>query len=112
MNWMLVFIWAVAGFCVVCGIWSATNTTRTVRMNRRIRAQWSAEAPPVESVDVVLKTGERLTVEPFLMQRAWIWGVPVPTPDLVEEILIPELPPWTQLIPVPPTDLHVLREEH
>jgi hypothetical protein len=105
-------MWAIALFCVVCGVLTAIVTRRTVKANRAIRAEWAAEAPPVGPVDVVLRTGERLTVEPILMHRAWIWGVPVPRSSLVEEILIPELPPWTQLIPVPPPAHEVLREEH
>lgn len=112
MIWVNILAWAFALLCLVCGIISVINTRKTLRTGRRIRAEWASEAPPVQPVDVVLRTGERLTVEPILMHRAWVWGVPVPMPDQVEEILIPELPPWTQLIPVPPPDHEVLREEH
>ena len=102
MNWLAILTWGGALVCVACGVISVVQLKRQLRSQRRLQAFWATEAPPVDPVDVVLKTGETVTVAPTNVHRAWVWEVRVPANiDQVEELVVPHLPPYTSITPIP-----------
>lgn len=112
LNWLLLFIIVCSLFIAVMGVISAFTWRRLKRNIALIQAHWLDEATPVEPVEIVLRTGERVWVKPVNPHKGWYWTVPVPAePDMVEEVIFPDLPPWTNLIPVPPS-IQALREGH
>lgn len=97
-------IWVCVVFCLLAAVSATWSWRRTLRSCRRMRALWTDEAPPVEPVEVVLKTGEKVRVQPTNVHKAFVWQVRMPAePDLVESIDVDTLPPWTNLVPIPPS---------
>lgn len=94
-------IWISAAFALVTVVANAWNWRRARRYRIDIEKHWSDEAPRVPPVQVKLKTGDTLTIAPTNVHLAWIWLLPVPvSPDEVDELIMPELPPFTQIIPI------------
>jgi hypothetical protein len=76
---------------------------RMKRTIRRLKALWAEEAPPVPPITVTLKTGDTIELAAVDVHKAWVWFVPMPfEPDQVDYIDMPDLPPWTSVVPVPP----------
>jgi hypothetical protein len=98
-----VVTWVSLAWCLVMAVVSTWLTIRNHRANRKLASYWQRQAPPVPPVRVRLRTGETLTVQPDGPQQTWTWFVRMPRPELVDEVEIPELPPWTSVIPVPDT---------
>lgn len=97
-----IVIWISAGICLVAALSATLSWRKTMRSVRRMQALYSSEAPPVPLVEVRLKTGEIVHVQPIEPHRQYVWKVPMPAaPNEIDEIVIPELPPWTQLTPWP-----------
>jgi hypothetical protein len=102
MNWLTAFSWAVALLCLVCGVFAVVNLRRQLRAHKRLQAYWATVAPPVDPVDVVLKTGETLTVKPTNVHQAWVWEIEIPVNhNQIDELVIPVLPPYTSVVPIP-----------
>ena len=102
MNWFLIFDWTVVIIILIMGVMSTWAWRRTLRNVDRLKLLFAEEAPPVGDVQVHLKTGEVVTVKPIEPHRAYIWMVPMPcSPMEVDEIVMPEIPPWTEIVPVP-----------
>lgn len=93
--------WAAVAWCLVCAV-AATHLYRRARRHARVlQRYWQQQAPPVPPVRVLLKTGEVLDVQPTEVQQTWTWWVRVPHPSLVQEVELPDLPPWTSVLPMP-----------
>lgn len=94
-------IWIAAGFAFLTVIANMWNWRRARRHRLDIERYWTDHAPPVPDVLVRLKTGDTLTVSPTSVHQAWIWLLPMPvSPAEVDEIVMPALPPFTEIIPV------------
>lgn len=103
MSWIAIFAWAAALFTVACAMVTWWTLHRTHRNVERIKLLWAEQAPPVPPVEVTLKSGETLDVRPMEPHQAWVWFLDVPVaPDEVDYITLPDLPPWTSIVPIPP----------
>lgn len=100
--WSAVLTWAAALFTVACGVASALLLRRQRRTMRRLQELWTDEAPSVGPVEIVLHTGDTIAVQPTDLHKQWVWFVPIPVDqEQIDYVTLPELPPWTSLVPVP-----------
>lgn len=104
MNWLQWFNWITSVLIMAAAGLTIYNLRRQNRMTKQLQLLWAEEAPPVPPVEIVLKTGDVMTVQPVEVHKAWVWFLPVhPDPEQVDEIRMPELPPWTSIVPMPGT---------
>lgn len=96
-----VIVWAAVAWCLVMVALSTWQHLRNRQAHRKLATYWQRTAPPVPPIQVRLVTGETITVEPEGPQQTWAWFAHLPPPNMVDEVLIPELPPWTTVVPVP-----------
>ena len=96
--WVTALTWICVAFVMLMAFSSWRSRQRIRAVERSMLLGWQDEAPCLPPVQIRLRTGDSIFVEPKVVDRMWVYEFDAPPPDLVHEIEI-AAPLHCQVIP-------------